>query len=174
MLNEATEQGPPSPAPARLVARDGLRSLILSEADAGGGEGLPPLPVLAGFEYVEFAVDEAAGRDLANFLRTLGFHHAGRHRSKAVDLYRQGGVNLVLNSQQDSAAAEHFEMHGPSVCAIALRVDNAARAVARANALLSPEWHEPVGVGEREVPAVRAPDGTLVYLVEPGAANLLG
>jgi 4-hydroxyphenylpyruvate dioxygenase len=159
-------------APARLVARDGLRSLILSEADAGGGEGLPPLPVLAGFEYVEFAVDEAAGRDLANFLRTLGFHHAGRHRSKAVDLYRQGGVNLVLNSQQDSAAAEHFEMHGPSVCAIALRVDNAARAVARANALLSPEWHEPVGVGEREVPAVRAPDGTLVYLVEPGAGNL--
>jgi len=153
-------------APARLVARDGLRSLILSESEAGGGDGLPAVPVLGGVEYVEFAVDDAAGRDLANFLRTLGFHHAGRHRTKAVDLYRQGGVNLVLNSEQDSAAAEHFEMHGPSVCAMALRVDDAARALARANALLSPEWQETIGPGERRVPAVRAPDGTLIYLIQ--------
>ena len=58
-------------------------------------------------------------------------------------------------------------MHGPSVCAIALRVDDAARAVRRAEILLCPEWRERVGAGERSIPAVRAPDGTLVYLVEP-------
>jgi 4-hydroxyphenylpyruvate dioxygenase len=154
-------------APGRFVARDGLRSLILTEAEASGGAGLPAVPVLDGVEFLEFAVDEKAGPELANFLQTLGFHHAGRHRSKAVDLYRHGGVNLVLNAEQDSAASEHFQMHGPSVCAMAIRVDDAPRALERARALLCPDWQEQVGAGERTIPAVRAPDGTLIYLLQP-------
>jgi len=153
-------------APARLNARDGLRSLILAEADAGGAE-LPPAPRLDGIEFLEFAVDEAAGAELAGLLGTLGFHHAGRHRSKAVDLYRQGGINMVLNAEQDSAASEHFQQHGPSVCAMALRVDGVAPALARAEALLCPAWQERTGAGERQIPAVRAPDGTLAYLIGP-------
>jgi 4-hydroxyphenylpyruvate dioxygenase len=54
---------------------------------------------------------------------------------------------------------------------MAVRVDDVARAVARAAALLAPEWHERVGPGERRVPALRAPDGTLIYLVGPDAAG---
>jgi 4-hydroxyphenylpyruvate dioxygenase len=154
-------------APARFVARDGLRSLILTEADAAGGTALPEIPILDGIEFLEFAVDESTGPELVNFLRTLGFRHAGRHRSKAVDLYRNGGVNLVLNAEQDSAAAEHFHLHGPSVCAMAIRVNDADRTVARARALLCPDWQEPTGSGERRIPAVRAPDGTLICLIEP-------
>lgn len=155
-------------APARLNARDGLRSLILAEAEAGGGAGLPPVPALDGVEFLEFAVDGVAGGDLAALLGSLGFRHAGRHRSKAVDLYRQGGINMVLNREQDSAAAEHFQQHGPSVCAMALRVDDVPSTLTRAEALLCPRWQERVGAGECEIPAVRAPDGTLVYLVEAG------
>jgi 4-hydroxyphenylpyruvate dioxygenase len=154
-------------APARLVARDGLRSLIVTEAEATDGGALPATPVLDGIEFLEFAVDETARQELAGFLQTLGFHRAGRHRSKSVDLYRQGGVNLVLNAEQDSAAAEHFQLHGVSVCAMAIRVDDTARTLERARTLLCPEWQEPVGAGERRIPAVRAPDGTLVYLVQP-------
>jgi 4-hydroxyphenylpyruvate dioxygenase len=153
-------------APARLTARDGLRSLRLVESQAGHTV-LPSPPLFDGVEFIEFAVDEEAGRRLGETLRSMGFHYAGRHRSKSVDLFRQGHVNLVLNSEQDSAASEHFQMHGASVCAIALRVDDAARAVRRAETLLCPEWRERVGTGERRVPAVRAPDGTLVYLVQP-------
>ena len=93
-----------------------------------------------------------------------------------MDLYRNGGVNLVLNAEQDSAASEHFHLHGPSVCAMAIRVDDAARAQARARALLCPDWQEPIGAGERRIPAVRSPDGTLIYLVQPECrrAQLLG
>jgi 4-hydroxyphenylpyruvate dioxygenase len=158
-------------APARVVARDGLRSLILNESDALDGAGLPAAPVLDGVEFLEFAVDETARQELASFLRTLGFHHAGRHRSKSVDLFRQGGINLVLNAEGDSAAAEHFQLHGPSVCAMALRVDDVASTLDRARTLLCPEWREPTGAGERRIPAVRAPDGTLVYLVQPEAGG---
>ncbi len=157
--------------PARLTARDGLRSLILAEAQAAG-PALPEPPVYGGFEFLEFAVDEASGVELAIFLVGMGFHLAGTHRSKAVTLYRQGHVNLVLNAEQDSAAAEHFHTHGPSVCAMAIRVDAADRAVARARALLCPIWQETIGAGERRIPAVRAPDGTLVYLVEPGGRSI--
>lgn len=157
-------------APARLVARDGLRSLVLAEAEAGE-TSLPAPPRFDGWEFLEFAVDDAAGRDLAALLTELGFRHAGRHRSKQVDLYRMGRVNLVLNAEPDSAAAEHFHLHGPSVAAMALRVDSAARALQRAGALRCPEWREPVSAGERSVPAVRAPDGTLVYLVEADPAG---
>jgi len=154
-------------APARLMARDGLRSLILVEAEAQGEGVLPDPPTLDGVEFIEFAVDDASGKALAEFLGRLGFHHAGRHRSKAVDLYRHGRVNFVLNAEQDSAAAEHFQLHGPSVCATALRVDDVSRTLARATALMCPEWRERIGAGERQIPAVRAPDGTLIYLVQP-------
>jgi 4-hydroxyphenylpyruvate dioxygenase len=153
-------------APARMNARDGLRSLILAESLAQNGAGLPPVPALDGTEFLEFAVDEGTGQELAAFLRSIGFNHAGRHKSKSVDLYRQGSANLVLNREQDSAASEHFQLHGPSVCAMALRVDDAARAVDRARALLYPDWQERVGAGERHIPAVRMPDGMLVYLVQ--------
>jgi 4-hydroxyphenylpyruvate dioxygenase len=153
-------------APARLIARDGLRSLVMVEAEAGGPP-LPAPPVLDGFEFLEFAVDETSGAALAAFLRTLGFRHAGTHRSKAVQVFRQGRVNLVLNAEPDSAAAEHFHMHGPSVCAMALRVDDTARTLARAAALLCPSWQESTGPGERRLPALRAPDGTMIHLVEP-------
>ena len=48
-------------------------------------------------------MDEDPGRELEEFLRTLGFRHAGHHRSKSVDLFRQGRANLVLNADPDSA-----------------------------------------------------------------------
>jgi 4-hydroxyphenylpyruvate dioxygenase len=151
-------------ASARRTARDGLRSLIYVESEAGGPP-LPPAPALHGVEFVEFALDDASGEELARFLKALGFRHAGTHRSKAVQLYRQGDINLVLNMEPDSAASEHFHLHGPSVCAMALRVDSAGSALERGRALLGSEWHERVGAGERHIPAVRAPDGMLIYLV---------
>jgi 4-hydroxyphenylpyruvate dioxygenase len=155
-------------APARLMARDGLRSLHLTEAEAGI-TALPHPPRFDGIEFLEFAVDDLSGRRLGETLRALGFQYAGRHRSKSVELFRQGRMHCILNSEQDSAAAEHFQFHGPSVCAMAFRVDDARRAVARAEALLCPEWHERTGPNEAELSALRAPDGTLLYLIEPAA-----
>ncbi|HQT63876.1 MAG: 3-keto-5-aminohexanoate cleavage protein [Acidocella sp. 20-57-95] len=155
--------------PTRPMALDGLRSLIWVEAEAGRTK-LPPVPKLDGFEFIEFAVDEPTAQQLAEFLLPLGFHHTGRHRSKAVNLYRHGAVNIVLNAEPDSAASEHFVRHGASVCALALKIDDVNATLARATALLSATWAERTGPGEHRIPAVREPDGTLLYLVEPSAA----
>lgn len=151
-------------APARLTARDGLTSLALIEADAGVTHPPPP-PRVDGIEFLEFAVDEDASAELAAFLSGIGFRHAGTHRSKAVELYRRGQVNFVLNREQDSAASEHFLMHGPSVCAMGLRVDDPAAAVARAEALECPPW------SGSTLPAMRAPDGMLIHLVQANTAG---
>jgi 4-hydroxyphenylpyruvate dioxygenase len=157
-------------APARRIARDGLRSLVWAEEGAGIA-ALPARPVLSGIEFVEFAVDDAAAAELGAYLGSLGFRLAGRHRSKAVTLHRNGDVNLVLNAEPDSAASERFEQHGPCVAAMAFRVDDPERALARAEAMLRPTWRERTGEGERRIPAIRAPDGTLIYLVQAAASG---
>jgi 4-hydroxyphenylpyruvate dioxygenase len=95
-------------APSRRIARDGLRSLTLLE-DAVGLMPLPTLPKLSGIEFVEFALDRPTREELGGFLGGLGFHLAGLHRSKDVELWRNGTANLVLNAEPDSAASERFE-----------------------------------------------------------------
>jgi 4-hydroxyphenylpyruvate dioxygenase len=157
-------------APPRQNAIDGLRSLIWVEAEAGG-PALPAAPVLDGFAFAEFAVDATHARKLDHYLRSLGFRHVGQHHTKDVALYRQGHANLVINSEPDSAASEYFVHRGPSICAFALIVDDVERVLARAEALHCPRWQERTGAGEQRIPAVRTPDGSLVYLIERDKAG---
>ena len=56
-----------------------------------------------GFEFVEFAHPEPD--KLATLLELTGFAAVARHRSKNVTLYRQGDINLVVNSEPRSFAA---------------------------------------------------------------------
>jgi 4-hydroxyphenylpyruvate dioxygenase len=121
--------------------------------------------VLTGVAFLEFAVDEATEWLLDNVLETLGFRHVGRHRSKNVTLYRQGSINLILNAEPGSSAREHFNVHGPSICAVSLTTDDAVRARNRATALHCPRFDSRLGPNEQNVPAVRAPDGSVIYFV---------
>ena len=135
-------------APARLIARDGLRSLILVEAQAGGaGLARRRRCSTASSSWSSRWTRTRAG-GLASMLRSVGFRHAGQHRSKSVDLYRQGRDQLRAEHRAGQrGASEHFQLHGPSVCAMALRVDDARAALIRARALLCSEWHERIGDG---------------------------
>jgi 4-hydroxyphenylpyruvate dioxygenase len=125
----------------------------------------PTAPVLEGIAFLEFAVDDASEWLLGTVLEKLGFRHAGRHRSKAVTLYRQGDINLVLNAEPDSFARAHFDEHGPSLCAISLRTDDSFRALNRATAFHCARFDSRVGPHELRIPAIRAPDGSVVYFV---------
>ena len=89
-----------------------------------------------GFEFVEYTAPDPKALD--GLFRQLGFTVAARHRSKEVTLYRQGGVNFIVNAEPDSFAQAFAKLHGPSVCAIAFRVADAAYAFERAKELGSP------------------------------------
>ncbi|BBP83605.1 MULTISPECIES: 3-dehydroshikimate dehydratase QuiC [unclassified Pseudomonas] len=168
-------------APPRANAADGLRSLLYLEektrdllrqdptppADLDLLFAPPPAGRYDGVEFLEFAVDGEQGARLANWLERLGFARAGQHRSKDVSLLRQGDINIVLNAEPYSFAHGFFEAHGPSLCATALRVADSASALERARAYRGQPYRGLVGPNEREIPAVRAPDGSLIYLVEP-------
>lgn len=168
-------------APARANAADGLRSLLyleektrklLEKEQAPVALDLlfsaPPASRYDGVEFLEFAVDEAVGAKLAHWFERLGFARAGQHRSKAVSLLRQGDINIVLNAEPYSFAHSFFEAHGPSLCATALRVKDGASALQRACDYKGQPYRGLVGPNERELPAVRAPDGSLIYLVDKG------
>ena len=176
-------------SPTRRTALDAMRSLLLTEeqvrarlaaadhAPAGPAAisrrparrvelfDPPPPPDVDGVSYLEVAVDETAGAGLGQFLRALGFTRAGRHRSKAVTLYRQGGIHFVVNEERDSFAHAYFLMHGPSVCALAVRVADDIEAVNRAEAFGCSRFQGRVGTDQLPVPAIRSPDGSLIYLV---------
>ena len=175
--------------PNRRTATDAMRSLLYLEsqararlrdaADQGDSAARraaestelfdPPVaPSLTGVSFIEFAVDEARARSLGELLRQLGFRHAGRHRSKAVDLYAQGAIRLIVNAQPGSFARTRFETHGASVCAIGLGSAEPARAAARAGALLSARFDSPLGTRELQMPAIVAPGGSVVHFVPTG------
>ncbi|CAI8704469.1 4-hydroxyphenylpyruvate dioxygenase [Pseudomonas koreensis] len=170
-------------APPRANAADGLRSLLYLEektrqrleqeaTPVANREILFETPKASeynGIEFLEFAVDESLGAKLSNWLERLGFVKAGQHRSKSVSLLRQGDINLILNSEPYSFAHSFFEAHGPSLCATAVRVKDSASALARAVAYKGQPYRGLVGPNELELAAVRAPDGSLIYLVDEQA-----
>jgi 4-hydroxyphenylpyruvate dioxygenase len=73
-----------------------------------------------GFEFIEYAAPDPAA--MGALFEQMGFKAVARHRHKRVTLYRQGGVNFILNAEPDSFAQRFARLHGPSICAIALRV----------------------------------------------------
>ncbi|WP_085648717.1 MULTISPECIES: 3-dehydroshikimate dehydratase QuiC [unclassified Pseudomonas] len=170
-------------APPRANAADGLRSLLYLEEKTrqrleqeirpvDNREILFETPKASeynGIEFLEFAVDESLGAKLSNWLERLGFVKAGQHRSKSVSLLRQGDINLILNSEPYSFGHSFFEAHGPSLCATAVRVKDSASALARAVAYKGQPYRGLVGPNELELAAVRAPDGSLIYLVDQEA-----
>ena len=159
---------------ARSVAIDGQRSLLLmldalQRRTGVAVVGLPALPPRAhcrGVDFIEFAMDETAGAKFEAALAALGFAKAGAHKSKAVTRWRQGGINLVVNCEKEGFAHSFNITHGSSVCALALNVDDAAAALARAARLLDQPFRQVVRAGEIYIPAVRGLGGSLLYFID--------
>lgn len=166
-------------ASATSIAIDGLRALRASgEAllvkRGGPVQGLaqlPPAPTVEAAEFLEFAVSERDAPALTTLLTGLGFARVGRHRSKAVDHYRQGGVHLVVNREKDSFAHAFQLLHGPSVCALTLRVDSVERALERARAMECPTHVGRIGPGEALIPALGGVEGSLIYVLDGGGTD---
>ena len=154
----------------RRIAADGERSLIAMTGKRRDGAPLPQKARLEGTAFLEFALDEEAAEDLGALFRAMGFAKAGRHRSKDVERFVQGGVNLILNTEKEGFAHSHYLTHGPAVCAIGLWVSDASLQTDRAEALLAPVHHAPVGPGELEIPSIRGVGGSLFYFLDHGDA----
>ena len=117
-----------------------------------------------GFEFIEYAAPDPAA--LGALFESLGFTPLARHRHKRVTLYRQGDINFIINAEPDSFAQRFARLHGPSICAIALRVQDAAFAYQRAIELGAWGFDSRSGPMELNIPAIKGVGDSLIYFVD--------
>ncbi|MEY4100467.1 MAG: hypothetical protein RL300_1638 [Pseudomonadota bacterium] len=122
-------------------------------------EGDNPLG-LEGIEFIEYAT--AKPQALGQVLETMGFKPVARHRSREVLLYRQGGINIIVNAHAKGSALSDQ----PIISAMALRVRDAAAAYRRA--LDRGAWGVPthVEVMELNIPAIHGVGTSRIYFVD--------
>jgi 4-hydroxyphenylpyruvate dioxygenase len=158
----------------RAISVDGHRSLLYLADQVARAEpslnlpapALPPRIEVLGVEFIEFATDKAGAVQLTAQLCRLGFAVGGRHRSKDVALYRQGGINLVVNTERAGLAHSVYVTHGTSAYAIGLRVADAQATVARATAMGAQVFEQAVAEGELKIPAIRGVGGGVIYFID--------
>ena len=159
---------------ARATAQDGYRSLIALMDDVRRAEpetridlpAIPPRVRAEDVSFVEFAARDGEVETLTAMLRTLGFRNAAKHRNKAITLWQQGDVRIVVNSETEGHAAHVWTTRGLSVCDIGLQVSSAEDTVTRANALGSPTFSQPTGPGELAIPAIRGLGGSVLHFID--------
>lgn len=111
-----------------------------------------------GFAFVEFAAADAA--PLETVFEALGFRKVGRHRTRAISVWRQGDIDFLVNSGGDHAG-EFARAHGPSACGMGFRVRDAAAAHARALSLGGKNFK-----GDLDLPAIEGIGGSALYLID--------
>jgi 4-hydroxyphenylpyruvate dioxygenase len=119
---------------------------------------------LDGFEFIEFCAPEKGILETA--FAAMGFTRVARHRSKDVDLWRQGAINLIANYEPRSPAAWFAAEHGPSACGMGFRVKNARHAYEEALARGAEPVETRTGPMELRLPAIRGIGGAIVYLID--------
>lgn len=117
-----------------------------------------------GFEFIEYAAPDPAA--MGALFERMGFTAIARHRHKNVLLYRQGEINFIVNAEPDSFAQRFARQHGPSICAIAFRVQSARTAYERALAHGAWGYAGSTGPGELNIPAIKGIGDSLIYLVD--------
>jgi 4-hydroxyphenylpyruvate dioxygenase len=118
-----------------------------------------------GFEFVEYTAPDTAA--LREFFEEMGFRAVAKHRSKDVTLYRQGETNFIVNAEPGSHGARFAKAHGPSACAMAFRVKDAAAAYKKLLERGATPFHQnAVGPMELNIPAIEGIGGSVIYLVD--------
>jgi len=119
---------------------------------------------LMGFEFVEFA--SPTPKVLEPVFEMMGFSKVAQHRSKNVSLYRQGGINFIINHEPRSVASYFAAEHGPSACGLAFRVKNSRLAYERALELGAEPMEMRTGPMELHLPAIKGIGGAPLYLID--------
>ena len=117
-----------------------------------------------GFEFVEYTAPDP--QLLRTLFERMGFPAVARHRSKNVTLHRQGDINFIINAEPQGFGQQFARAHGPSACAMAFRVRDAAYAWRRAIELGATPGPATAGPMELNIPSIVGIGGSLIYLVD--------
>ena len=117
-----------------------------------------------GIEFIEFATSKPQA--LGGVLESMGFRPIARHRSREVELYRQGTMNIIVNAQAADVPRTVQPVEKPVLSAFAVRVRDADAAFRRALDLGA--WEIPVRAKAMElnIPAIHGVGESLIYFVD--------
>jgi 4-hydroxyphenylpyruvate dioxygenase len=125
-----------------------------------------------GFEFVEFAAPERQGGMLHEYFLKMGFTAVMRHKSRPITLYRQRGVNFLVNEDPDSFAADFAKAHGPSATGFAIRFKKPADEVYAAVLANGGEAvTDKVDTRAVDAPVVKGIGDCMLYLVDKYGSN---
>ena len=127
--------------------------------------GVLPNPLgLLGIEFIEYATSRPQA--LGQVLERLGFVPVARHRSREVQLYRQGDMHIIVNAHQGGLSGQAAPSETPVISAVAFRVRDAASAYRRVLELGA--WAVPtqVEVMELNIPAIHGVGASRIYFVD--------
>ena len=130
-------------------------------------EAVPEIPNrlgIAGIEFIEYATSRPQA--LGQVLEQMGFRPVARHRSREVTLYRQGGMNLVVNAHPDDARVSGTVDGQPAISAVAFRVQDALKAHNRCIDLGAWSVGSHAQAMELHIPAIHGPGGSRFYFVD--------
>ena len=130
-------------------------------------EAVPETPNrlgIDGIEFIEYTTSHPQA--LGQVLESMGFKPVARHRSREVTLYRQGGMNLVVNANPEDARISGAADGEPVISAVAFRVQDALKAHTRCIELGA--WTVPshAQAMELHIPAIHGPGSTRFYFVD--------
>ncbi|MGE5171243.1 MAG: hypothetical protein ACM3JC_12845 [Rudaea sp.] len=118
----------------------------------------PSNPIgIDGIEFIEYATSQPQA--FGALLQKMGFAAVARHRSREVMLYRQGRMNLIVNSHAITDST-------PRVAAIALRVRDAGEAFRHSLDLGAWEMPTRAAAMELHIPGINGVGDSLIYFVD--------
>jgi 4-hydroxyphenylpyruvate dioxygenase len=110
-----------------------------------------------GIEFIEYTTSQPQA--FGAVLQKMGFAAVARHRSREVMLYRQGTMNLIVNSHSSNSAT-------PVLAGIALRVRDAGQTFAHALELGAWEMPTRAAAMELHIPGIHGVGETFIYFVD--------
>ncbi|QJW84277.1 4-hydroxyphenylpyruvate dioxygenase [Ramlibacter terrae] len=119
---------------------------------------------LDGIEFIEYATTQPQA--LAHVLQMMGFQPVARHRSREVMLYRQGGLNVIVNAHPADAVGASRGTDVPGIGAVGVRVRDARSAYRYV--LERGGWEVPTHpeAMELNIPAIHGAGGSRIHFID--------
>ena len=122
---------------------------------------------LRGIEFTEFTSQDSGFMD--SVFSAFGFSKLKRHQDKEIYYYNQNDIHFLLNNEKSGFSADFTRSHGPAICSMGWRVDDAKSALDEA-VKRGAKAADPAMI-DLPYPAIYGIGDSLIYFIDKFGAN---